>query len=86
VAHNLAPLPCGSGGGNGNDMLSGTDVLFGQNGDDTLNGKEGIDLLCGGSGDDTLAGGADADSFTAARAQISRPTTTRALERNASRR
>ena len=63
-------------GGNSNDtltgtspgtsqtnILSGTDILLGQNGDDTLSGMGDKDLLCGARGNDRLSGGADADRF-----------------------
>jgi hypothetical protein len=44
-------------------ILSGTDILLGQNGDDGLMGRGANDLLCGGRGNDTFTGGAGADHF-----------------------
>jgi Ca2+-binding RTX toxin-like protein len=44
-----------SDGGEGNDVLvgsDGNDVLFGGNGDDVLIGRPGLDVLDGGDGDD----------------------------------
>ena len=62
-------------GSSANDVLTGTDLLFGRNvgadgaiiasqskrGDDRLDGGAGDDILIGNSGDDTLLGGAGND-------------------------
>lgn len=53
-------------GGNGNDVLNGTDGndrLDGGNGSDTLNGGGGNDTLNGGNGNDTLNGGDGNDTL-----------------------
>lgn len=53
-------------GGNGNDVITGTqfaDVLRGASGDDVLNGGDGNDTLSGGKGIDTLNGGDGDDIF-----------------------
>ena len=62
-------------GGEGNDVLTGTDVgeriygeggrdeLFGLGGNDELSGGADNDILVGGRGNDLLAGGAGADEY-----------------------
>ncbi|HEY9737386.1 MAG TPA: ExeM/NucH family extracellular endonuclease [Trichocoleus sp.] len=54
-------------GGNGPDVLSGTDgadYLDGGNGDDVLSGNAGDDTLIGGNGADRLTGGLGSDRMT----------------------
>jgi Ca2+-binding RTX toxin-like protein len=62
-------------GGNGNDLLTGTDnddtingrggndTLFGEKGNDSLQGNRGADLIFGGDGNDTLIGEHDNDTL-----------------------
>jgi Ca2+-binding RTX toxin-like protein len=55
-------------GGNGNDILIGTDadnVLSGGSGNDYIEGRGGDDKLAGNAGADTLVGGAGNDTFDA---------------------
>jgi Ca2+-binding RTX toxin-like protein len=63
------PLP---GGGSGNPILTGDDVLygsggndfiFGGSGNDTIFGQNNFDTLVGGAGSDTISGGNQSDTF-----------------------
>jgi Ca2+-binding RTX toxin-like protein len=51
-------------GADGDDLLSGGDLLDGNSGNDTLRGNTGNDTLLGNSGDDLLEGGAGIDLMT----------------------
>ena len=63
------PLPGGGAGDpilNGDDVIygsGGNDVIFGGSGNDTIFGQNGVDTIYGGAGNDTLTGGNQSDTF-----------------------
>jgi Ca2+-binding RTX toxin-like protein len=50
-------------GGAGDDLISGSGTLLGEDGNDTLVGGAGDDYLSGGDGDDLIEGGGGADTI-----------------------